>query len=96
MQSLEKSYDRYFDFPEGMIGVMADLFEDGETLVLKDVAIYPRDTEFVAVGARQVREILHHVEEEARQLGFAKIRITAERLSGASPRRLVDIGRGLH
>jgi hypothetical protein len=90
-----ESYDRYFDLPEGTVGVMADLYSDGDTLILENVLIYPRDVDNLAIGVRGVLSIRRQIDAGARKLGFAKLRMTGIRLTGASPRRLVDVPRRL-
>jgi len=91
----EESYDRYFDLPYGTIGVMADIYADGDTLVLENLSIYPVAVDRVELGIRSVLAIRRLIEEDARQLGFSRLRITGMRLTGASPRRSVNVGRNL-
>jgi hypothetical protein len=40
-----ESYDRFFDLPEGKVGVLADIYVEGETLVLYNLSVYPVDHE---------------------------------------------------
>ncbi len=95
MELFGESYDRYFDLPEGTVGVMADLYSDGDTLILENVLMYPRDVETLPIGVRGVLSIRRQIDSEARQLGFARLRMTGVRLTGASPRRPVDVPRRL-
>jgi hypothetical protein len=90
-----ESYDRFFDLPEGKVGVLADIYVEGETLVLYNLSVYPVDHERLNAGVRNLLRIRRQMELDALLLGYKRIRITGKRLTGASPGREVDVKRRL-
>jgi hypothetical protein len=90
-----ESYDRTFDLPEGQVAVMADIFVFGDLVELRDLSVYPVGEDVLSIGSEQVRQIYRKIEDYARQAGFTRLRITGERLSGASRGRMVRFERRL-
>lgn len=89
-------FECQFSTSAGEIGLLAEVAISGETLTLKDVAVYPTLSVYPAkVGMQQVLRALRELEEMARAQGYTHLVITGERLSGASPGRSVTISREL-
>jgi hypothetical protein len=95
MDLVGESYDRFFDTDQGQIGVLADIYAAGDVLELRDLTVYPVGADRKAVGPQAIRSILRDVEAEIRGMGYRELRITATRLSGASPGRPVELRREL-
>jgi len=79
------------DLGDAKIELLAEPISEGDTLHLKDIAVYPRTAEAVDVGAGAVLTIRKQLMTQARRLGFARLRVTGTRLSGAREGRTVDI-----
>jgi hypothetical protein len=69
----------------------AEPIAEGETLHLKDIAVYPRAADTADIGTRAVRMIRNRLATRARRAGFSKLRVTGTRLSGAKKGRSVDV-----
>ena len=77
-------YERSFDTPAGQIDVLAEIVVTGSTVELRDVVVYPRDAgELLGWARLAVAEIADE--------GFAELRVTGTRLTGASPGRRLDL-----
>ena len=63
----------------------------GRTLHLKDIAVFPRGTDALSLGTREVAALRNQLAAEARDLGFEQLRITGTRISGANPGKVVDV-----
>jgi hypothetical protein len=74
-----------------VVELLAEVALDGTALHLEDVAVYPRGATRLALGAGEVIALARRLGQEARALGFAELRITGVRYSGASPGKEVDI-----
>ena len=70
------------------IELLAEPIAKGETLHLKDIAVYSRAADTADIGTRAVRMIRNRL---ARRAGFSKLRVTGTRLSGAKKGRSVDV-----
>lgn len=79
------------DLEHATIELLAEPIVEGKTLHLKDIAVYPRATDTADIGARAVLTIRNQLTERARRAGFARLRVTGTRLSGAKRGRTVDI-----
>jgi hypothetical protein len=90
MELLSESYQRFFDLPTGRVGAMADIHIDGDLIELRELIIYPIGREYLASGVRAMLGIRREIEADIRKMGFARLRITGHRISGASPGRIVD------
>lgn len=74
------------------IQILAEIQVAGSHLHLKDLAVYPVSDERAVVGpAALLRAIRMEVFPELRAEGVQWLRVTGERLSGASPGRMVDL-----
>ena len=73
------------------IELLAEPIAEGETLHLKDIAVYPRAADTADIGTRAVRMIRNRLATRARRAGFSKLRVTGTRLSGAKKGRSVDV-----
>ena len=59
-------------------------------LKLKDIAVFPRGSEKLDIGAREVIGIRDQLASDAAAQGFRRLRITGERLTGANPGKKVN------
>ncbi len=82
---------REFRTSRGTVDLAAEVQISGRSLHLKDVAVFPRGTDRLSVGAREVIAIRNQLAQEARAYGFRELRITGTRVSGANPGKQVDI-----
>jgi hypothetical protein len=82
---------REFQTSKGILDVAAETQVIGRTLHLKDIAVFPRGTKALNLGTREVAALRNQLSQEARALGFDKLRITGTRITGASPGKSVDI-----
>lgn len=73
------------------IELLAEPIAEGETLHLKDIAVYPRAADTADIGTRAVRMIRNRLATRARRADFSKLRVTGTRLSGAKKGRSVDV-----
>lgn len=73
------------------IELLAEPIAEGETLHLKDIAVYPRAADTADIGTRAVRTIRNRLATQARRAGFSKLRVTGTRLCGAKKGRTVDL-----
>lgn len=84
-------FERTLDTSVGPIDVLAEVVIDGSTIELRDIAVYPRVSNRLAVPTS---ELLGHVRSSLRDLadvGFDRVRITGTRLGGSAPGRTLDI-----
>jgi hypothetical protein len=79
-----------FQTSKGMLDVAAEVQVVGQTLHLKDIAVFPRGTEVLSLGTREVAALRNQLAQEARSFGFDQLRITGSRISGANPGKAVD------
>jgi RHS repeat-associated protein len=79
-----------FQTSKGMLDVAAEVQVVGQTLHLKDIAVFPRGTEVLSLGTREVAALRNQLAQEARSFGFDQLRITGTRISGANPGKTVD------
>jgi hypothetical protein len=91
MELLAESYDRFFDLPMGRVGVMADIYVDGDWIELRDLIIYPIGAETLQAGVRYMLFVRRQIEMDIRTMGYTRLTITADRITGASPGRKVGI-----
>jgi hypothetical protein len=84
-------FERWYETPDGTLDVLAEVVVDGSRLELRDIAVYPRSADRLDVRAERLLGWLRELENEARSAGFAELRITGTRLSGARPGRRVDV-----
>jgi len=90
-------FEYQFEVGSDAIGFLAEIEIVGDTLHLKDIAIYPKGIiARISVGVGPLFKWLRILEEMARSAGFRSMRITARRLSGANPGADVHIERRLY
>jgi hypothetical protein len=89
MELFAESYQRFFDLPTGRVGLMADIHAEGDLIELRDLILYPIGVETLELGVRQLLFIRRQIESDVRSMGYARLRITADRITGASPGRAV-------
>jgi hypothetical protein len=80
-----------FSPPKGTIEMLAETSIKGKTLHLKDVAIYPKGVQKLQIGHREVAALRDQLANEAKKLGFKKLRITGHRYTGANKGKDVDL-----
>lgn len=74
------------------IELLAEVEVSGATLHLRDVAVFPVGVDHAHVGLRPLmRAARSELFPVLRAAGFSRLRVTATRLSGASPGRIVDL-----
>lgn len=84
--------ERRFEVEGSVIELLTEVDVQGETLHLRDIAIFPTGTERETVGAAAVLRVLRReLLPEMRAFGVRTLRITGTRLSGARPGRTVDL-----
>ena len=71
--------------------MLAEVVIQEKTLHLKDAAVYPRGSGRLELGVREMMALRDQLAQEARELGFERLRITGIRYSGANPGKMVDI-----
>jgi len=91
MELLAESYDRFFDLPMGRVGVMADIYVEDDMIELRDLIIYPIGVERLQVGVGHMLLVRRQIEMDIRAMGYRRLTITADRITGASPGRKVGI-----
>lgn len=79
------------DLESATIELLAEPIAKGETLHLRDIAVYPRATDTADIGARAVLTIRNQLMTRAKRAGFSKLRVPGTRLSGAKEGRAVDL-----
>ena len=76
---------------KGAVDMMAEAVVEGTKLTLKEIAVYPRDAEFLELGTKEVLKLLRgQLARKAKELGFETLRIQGKRYSGANPGKYVD------
>jgi len=68
--------------------VLAEIVITGSTIELRDIVVYPRDAVRLSVSPR---ELLGWARLAMADEGFAELRVTGTRLTGASPGRRLDL-----
>lgn len=76
---------------KGSVEIAAETVINGRTLHLKDIAVYPKGTDALSLGTREVMALRNQLAAEARGMGFDTLRITGTRLTGANPGKTVDL-----
>jgi hypothetical protein len=84
-------FERSFETPAGWVDVLAEVVVAGRRLELRDMAVYPRSAARLDVSLTLLMRWARGALDEVRQAGFTEVRVTATRLSGASPGRRVDL-----
>ena len=84
-------YERSFDTPAGQIDVLAEIVITGLTIELRDIVVYPRDAVRLSVSPRELLGWARLAMAEIADEGFAELRVTGTRLTGARPGRRLDL-----
>ena len=74
--------------------MLAEVVVEGDTIHLKDVAIFPRTAEPLTSLNREILAARTRLARDARQLGFKHLRITGKRVptsSSAKPGKEIDV-----
>ncbi len=85
----------YCSFPttEGLLGVLADVRISGSTLELIEPAVFAGDGTRIHPGVRQMLQIARQIEALAKLEGLTNLNLTGQRLTGATPGRMVHVER---
>jgi RHS repeat-associated protein len=84
-------FTRAFKTGKGVVEMAAEAVVQGETLHLRDIAVFPRGAQRLQLGTQEVLAMRQQLAREARQLGFEQLRLTGTRVSGAKPGKAVDV-----
>lgn len=87
-------FERTFQTPKGAVGFLAEIIVEGDTLILKDVAVYGEGTTPLSNLAREAFAARDQLIKEAKAHGFKKLRITGRRIEGSSsgnPGHAIDV-----
>ncbi len=74
--------------------MLAEVVIEGDTIHLKDIAIFPRTVQPLTGLIREIMAAMDELAEDARQLGFKKLRISGQRTytsTSANPGKAVDV-----
>lgn len=84
-------YERSFDTPAGQIDVLAEIVITGLTIELRDIVVYPTGAVRLTVSPGELLGWARLAVAEIADEGFAELRVTGTRLTGASPGRRLDL-----
>ena len=84
-------YERSFDTPAGQIDVLAEIVITGLTIELRDIVVYPSVAVRLTVSPGELLGWARLAVAEIADEGFAELRVTGTRLTGASPGRRLDL-----
>jgi hypothetical protein len=84
-------YERSFDTPAGQIDVLAEIVITGLTIELRDIVVYPSGAVRLTVSPGELLGWARLALAEIADEGFAELRVTGTRLTGASPGRRLDL-----
>jgi hypothetical protein len=84
-------YERSFDTPAGQIDVLAEIVITGLTIELRDIVVYPSGAVRLTVSPGELLGWARLAVAEIADEGFAELRVTGTRLTGASPGRRLDL-----
>lgn len=84
-------YERSFETPAGHIDVLAEIVVTGSTFELRDIVVYPRDAVQLTVSPGELLGWARLAVTEIADEGFAELRVTGTRLTGAGPGRRLDL-----
>ena len=88
-------FEHTFQTHAGEVGFLAEVRVIATTLWLKDIAVYPAQAGELQLGTKETRNCLNQIKKWALAAAFSELRITGERVSGASKGRAVRITRVL-
>ena len=84
-------YERSFDTPAGQIDVLAEIVITGLTIELRDIVVYPSGAVRLTVSPGELLGWARLALAEIADEGFAELRVTGTRLTGASPGRRLEL-----
>lgn len=84
-------HERSFDTPAGQIDVLAEIVITGLTIELRDIVVYPSGAVRLTVSPGELLGWARLAVAEIADEGFAELRVTGTRLTGASPGRRLDL-----
>ncbi|MFN7769050.1 MAG: hypothetical protein ACK5UC_17740, partial [Planctomycetaceae bacterium] len=87
-------FERSFQTSKGPVGFLAEVDVSGKTLHLKDVVIFGEGSTPLTGLTKEVLAARTQLINEARAMGFERLRITGQRVassSSANPGHLVDL-----
>ena len=87
-------FERTFQTARGPVDLLAETVVEGDTLILKDVVVYGRSTSNLTGLAKEALAARTQLIEEAKALGFKKLKITGQRVESSSsgnPGHPIDI-----
>ena len=84
-------YERSFDTPAGQIDVLAEIVITGLTIELRDIGVYPSGAVRLTVSPGELLGWARLAVAEIADEGFAELRVTGTRLTGASPSRRLEL-----
>ena len=89
-----KLLQRTIQTRKGPVDVLAEIVVQGDTLVLKDIAIFGRGQAPLKGLTRDMFEAIYELREQARAAGFKTLRITGKRIESSTsvnPGHVVDM-----
>lgn len=87
-------FERTFQTAKGPVDLLAEIVVEGDTLILKDVVVFGRSASNLTGLTKEALAARTQLVEEARALGFKKLRITGQRVpssSSGNPGHIIDI-----
>jgi hypothetical protein len=87
-------FERTFQTGKGPVDLLAETVVEGDTLILKDVAIYGRSSTSLTGLTKEALAARTQLVEEAKALGFKTLKITGRRMesgSSGNPGHAIDI-----
>lgn len=87
-------FERTIETTKGPVDVLAEIVVEGDSLTLKDIAIFGRGKEALSGLTREILAARTQLANEARELGFKVLKITGRRVetsTSANPGKTVNI-----
>jgi hypothetical protein len=87
-------FERSFQTSKGPVDLLAETVVEGDTLILKDVVVYGRSPSNLTGLTKEALAARTQLIEEAKALGFQKLKITGQRIpssSSGNPGHPIDI-----
>ena len=77
-------FERTFQTPRGPVDLLAEVIIEGDTLTLKEVAIYGRSATNLSGLTREALAARTQMIAEVKGMGFRSLRITGRRVASSS------------
>jgi hypothetical protein len=87
-------FERTFQTAKGPVDLLAEIVVESDTLILKDVVVYGRAQSKLTGLTKEALAARTQLIEEAKELGFKKLKITGQRVpssSSGNPGHAIDI-----